>query len=135
MGLATGLVTLCSPRAHAQPPGKQTPQPLKIALHVGDADHWTAALSNIKNLVAQHPNAQLRVIADGSGVYMLQGQNDLSPLLQKYAALGVEFQACHNALNEKQIPLGSLPSFIQVVPAGVVALSEAQYAGYAYIKP
>ena len=51
------------------------------------------------------------------------------------AKAGVEFQACRNALDEKQIPVNSLAPFVKVVPAGVISLAEAQAEGFAYIKP
>lgn len=135
--LAGGVLLLSPLQSSAEEPAKpaSSATPLKIVLHVSDADGWTAAFSNLKNLTAQRPDAKLRVVVDGSGVYMFQGSNDMTPLFQKYSALGVEFQACHNALDEKHISPTSLPRFIRVVPAAVVALAEAQYSGYAYIKP
>ena len=51
------------------------------------------------------------------------------------ARLGVRFEACRNALDEKKIAPDSLPSFVKVVPAGVIALAQAQADGFAYIKP
>jgi len=137
IALAGGVLSLGSRAATADDAKKPSPtaKPLKIVLHVSDADGWDGALSNLKNLTAQRPDAKLRVIVDGSGVYMMQGSTDMSPLFQKYSGLGVEFQACHNALTEKRISPSSLPDFVQVVPAAVVALAESQYSGYAYIKP
>ena len=85
--------------------------------------------------MAQQPDAKLRLVVDGGGVYLLAGVNDTTPLFAKYAADGVEFQACHNALREKKIDPASVPAGVKVVPAGVVALTESQRDGYAYIKP
>ena len=135
LGLAGGMLSVASGTARAQAPPGASAKPLKIVLHVSDPDSWNPAFSNLKNLTAQHPEARLRVIVDGPAVYTLQGSNDMTPLFQKFSAMGVEFQACHNALNEKRIALTALPAYIKVVPAAVVALAEAQYAGYAYIKP
>jgi NAD(P)-dependent dehydrogenase (short-subunit alcohol dehydrogenase family) len=39
-------------------------RPLRIALHVSNADGWPAAFSSLKNLTAQRPDAKLRVIFD-----------------------------------------------------------------------
>lgn len=137
IGLASAFLTLGSTASMADDAGKTIAanQPLKFVLHVSAADSWPAALSNVKNLSAQHPEAKLRVIADGSGVYLYQGSTNLTPVFKKYSGLGVEFQACHNALDEKHISPASLPSFIQVVPSGVVAIAKSEYDGYAYIKP
>lgn len=137
IGLASAFFALGSTASMADDTAKTVAanQPLKFVLHVSAADSWPAALSNVKNLSAQHPEAKLRVIADGSGVYLYQGSTNLTPIFQKYSGLGVEFQACHNALDEKHISPASLPSFIQVVPSGVVAIAKSEYDGYAYIKP
>lgn len=132
-GAALSLASL----VHAQQPAKDAKAgaPLKIVLHVSDPDGMLPALSNVKNLAAQGPSVKLRVVVDGSGVYMLQGNTNITPLFQKYADLGVEFQACHNALGEHHIAPASLPRGIKVVPMGVLALAEAQASGYAYVKP
>ena len=113
----------------------QTSRPLKIVLHVSEADAWPAALSNARNLSAKYPGVKVRVISDGSGVYGYQGSNDLVTQMAATAKVGVEYQACSNALDEKKIPPSSLPSFVKVVPAGVIALAEAQGEGFAYVKP
>ena len=104
-------------------------------LHVSDPDGWPPALSNAKNLAAQHPSIRVRIVTDGGGVYGLQGTNDLSALMAAVAKGGVQFEACHNALDEKKIAPASLPPYVKVVPAGVIALAQAQADGYAYVKP
>ena len=116
----------------------QTPQggrPLKIVLHVSEADHWPAALSNARNLAQKYPAVKVRVVADGSGVYGYQGNNDILTAMAATAKSGVEYQACNNALDEKKIPAASLAPFVKVVPAGVITLAESQAEGYAYVKP
>ena len=85
--------------------------------------------------MAQYPDAKLRLVVDGAGIYLLAGASDITPLFARLAADGVEFQACHNALREKKIDPASVRPGVKVVPAGVVALAESQRDGYAYIKP
>ena len=136
--LAAGLVAGAAVRADAQPapaPSSPAKGPLKIVFHVSDPDGWAPALSNVRNMVAQYPDAKLRLVVDGGGIYLLAGPSDMTPLFAKLAAAGVEFQACHNALREKKIDPASVPPGVKVVPAGVVALAESQRDGYAYIKP
>ena len=78
---------------------------------------------------------EVRVVVDGGGVYVFQGENDLTSKLRTVAGAGVVIQACHNALHEKQIDPSTIPDFVQVVPGGVPALVEAQNEGYRYVKP
>jgi intracellular sulfur oxidation DsrE/DsrF family protein len=126
---------LLGPFAPASAQGQQAARPTKIVLHVSDPDGWPPALSNARNLAQKYPAVKVRVIADGGGVYGFQGSNDLVSAMAAAAKAGVEFQACHNALDEKRIAATSLPSFVKVVPAGVIALAEAQADGFAYVKP
>ena len=132
--VAASLVALAA-AGEAQSTAHPGKRPLKIVFHVSDPDGWAPALSNVRNMVAQYPDAKLRLVVDGAGIYLLAGANDMTPLFAKLAADGVEFQACHNALREKKIDPTSVPPGVKVVPAGVVALAESQRDGYAYIKP
>jgi uncharacterized protein len=108
---------------------------LKFVLHVDQADHWPAAFANLRNVTRDYPGAQMRVVANGAAVYAFLGQSDLVERLGEAAEKGVILQVCRNALNEHHIELSALPSFAQVVPAGLVALAEATRDGFAYIKP
>lgn len=130
-GAATVLGAATS--ASAQP--SQAARPLKVVLHVSDPDGWPSALSNVRNLSQKYPAVKLRVIADGGGVYAFQSTNDLVAEMAATAKRGVVYEACHNALDEKQIPLTTLAPFVKVVPAGVIALAQSQRDGYAYVKP
>ena len=130
-----GVATVLGAAASASAQTSQSTRPLKIVLHVSDPDGWPPALSNARNLAQKYPAVKVRVIADGGGVYGYQGSNDIVSVMSTTAKAGVEFQACRNALDEKQIPVTSLPPYVKVVPAGVIALVEAQGEGYAYIKP
>lgn len=108
---------------------------IKLVLHVDQADHWPAAFGNLTNVTRDYPDARIRVVANGAGVYAFVGQADLLEHLGKFAALGVTMQVCRNALKEHHIEPAALPDFTQIVPAGIVALVQAQQEGYAYIKP
>lgn len=118
----------------ATPDGGQG-EGLKVVLHVSDPDGWPPALSNLHNLTTEFSAMEVLVVVDGGGVYVFQGDNDLTAELETVTAAGVRIQACHNALNEKQIDPDTMPSFVEVVPGGVPALVEAQNAGYRYVKP
>jgi intracellular sulfur oxidation DsrE/DsrF family protein len=108
---------------------------LKLVLHVDQADHWPAAFGNLNNLTRDYPDAEIRVAANGAGIYAFVGQSDLREKFDQFAANGVTFQVCRNALKEHHVEPTALPDFANVVPAGVVALAEAQRDGFAYIKP
>ena len=108
---------------------------LKLVLHVSEADRWHAALSNLVNLTALDDRPEVRVVVNGSAVYVLQGEHDQLAHMARTAAAGVTFQICNNSLKAHDIPTENLPDWAQTVPAGVLALAEAQRGGFAYIKP
>ena len=91
---------------------------LKLVLHVEQADHWPAAFGNLNNLTRDYPDAEIRVVANGAGIYAFVGQSDLREKFDQFAANGVTFQVCHNALKEHHVEPTALPDFANVVPAG-----------------
>ena len=111
------------------------PPDFKVVLHAAQEQNWPYVLSNLANLTREWPQARLRVVVDGSAVYNLQGDNDLTAKLAAAATAGVEVQVCTNALRDHQIDPATIPAFAQVVIGGVVALVEAQHAGFTYVKP
>ena len=108
---------------------------LKIVLHVDEPGRWMAALSNLRNLTRDYPAARVRVVVNGEGIYAFQGTNDLTRRMAGAAGHGVEFQVCENSLRSHRVDAATLPEYVKPVPAGVVALAEAQADGFAYIKP
>ena len=108
---------------------------LKLVLHVSEAGGWHALLGNLANLTALEDRPEVRVVVNGSAVYVLQGEHDQLAHMAQAAAKGVTFQVCRNSLRAHDIPAQKLPDWAQVVPAGVLALAEAQRDGFAYIKP
>lgn len=120
----------------ATPTGTPTvPEDFKVVLHAGQQQNWPYVLSNLKNLTAEWPKAQIRVVVDGSAVYTLQGSSDQLSELAAAAAAGVEIHVCPNALREHQIDPASIPSYALTDLGGVVALVQAQLEGFAYVKP
>ncbi len=108
---------------------------IKIVFHVDWADRWQATIGNLRNLTRDYPSAKARVVANGFGVLVFQGDNEQSRALAELAEKGVEFEVCRNALRERGMDVSTLPDYAKVVPAGIVALAEAQREGYAYVKP
>ncbi|MCA1648234.1 MAG: DsrE family protein [Chloroflexi bacterium] len=89
----------------------------------------------MNNLTRDYPEAQVRVVANGTGVYAFLGQSDLVERLKEVADKGVALQVCRNSLHEHHVDAVALPPFAVLVRAGVVALAESQQNGFAYIKP
>jgi intracellular sulfur oxidation DsrE/DsrF family protein len=91
--------------------------------------------SNLDNLTAEWPKASLRVVVDGTAVYTLASDNDLSARLGTLAMSGVEVHVCPNALKEYKIGPSEIGSYALTNLGGVVALVQAMNQGFHYIKP
>src|SRR5829696_8850793 len=131
---AVGIVEHAQDAAAQSPTGSPAvaatpaiPADFKVVLHAAEVENWPYVLSNLKNLTQEWPQAQLRVVADGSAVTGLQGANNLTTDLGQLAKAGVQLQVCPNALHEHGIDPGTIPSFAQTSLAGVVAMVLAQH--------
>ena len=124
----------------ATPTHRDIPMPdpslaFKVVLHVATPDGWPFALSNLTHLTQSYPRAEVLCVVGGTGVYTLQGTNDLTAKMANVFAAGARLQVCGAALQEHQIDPSTLPDFAEIVAGGVVALVQAQEAGFAYVRP
>jgi len=139
---AVGIAEHTQDAAAQSPPGSPIvaatpaiPADFKVVLHAAEVENWPYVLSNLKNLTQEWPQAQLRVVVDGTAVTSLQGTNNLMTDLAQLAEAGVQLQVCPNALREHGIDPATIPGYAQTNLGGVVALVLAQHEGFAYVKP
>jgi intracellular sulfur oxidation DsrE/DsrF family protein len=104
----------------------------KVLFHIDESEKWLLLLSNISNLLAAAENVSVEAVANSAAVRFYIAEH---PLMDDLAASGVVFCACANALRGAEISADALPSYVRVVPAGVLEIMEQQEAGYCYIKP
>jgi len=105
---------------------------MKVVFHVDEMEKWQVATGNISNLLKLQPDAEIVLVANGSGIQSYE-------LKQARAFIAahptVAFHACQNAMNSHNLTAEDLPAGVQIVPAGVLDLIELQEQGFAYIKP
>ncbi len=138
LGSAAGIADH-APDAGAQSPAASPavaatptiPADFNVVLHAAEVQNWPYVLSNLRNLTQEWPQAQLRVVVDGSAVTSLQGTNNLTTEFAQFAEAGVQLQVCPNALREHGIDPATIPAFAQRSLGGVVA----QHEGFSYVKP
>ena len=114
---------------------------LKVLFHINELEKWDTALGNITNLLKDvgDDGADAVALANGPSVMAYTDENTL----EKIKALqekGAKFMTCRNSLKKMCsgdvcMAESSLPSFVEVVPAGITAIIKMQAAGYAYVKP
>lgn len=107
---------------------------LKLVLHVSEAGQLAHALANAENFRAAVPDGEVRLVLNGGAVTAVQGHNKVTEKLMQAVTAGLKVQLCHNALKAQEIDEVTLPARLEVVPAGIVALAQAQQEGFAYVK-
>lgn len=105
---------------------------MKAVVHVDNPTNWTHALSNLQNFLNLVPNADLILVANGDAITGYKN----TQIKEKIAQLSnVKFHACRNSMNAHKMTDQDLPDLIEIVPAGIVDLTQLQMDGYAYVKP
>jgi len=115
---------------------------LKVVLHINEIDRWKVALGNVANLIKAvgENKAEIVCLANGNAVISYEDEGMVATM-RDLANKGAVFLACRNSMrkmkenNKISISEEGLPDFIEVVPAGILALIERQQSGYAYVKP
>jgi uncharacterized protein len=144
-----GLVLAAAALRTTAAKADDTPQPHRIAFHVGSADPvmMAVALRNIANAAdyyaAKGETVAIELVANGPGYTMLRADTSpVKPLLSEIHAKYpfVVFSACQNSRNAVAKAEGKAPQDIPElpeatdVPAGVVRLSELQEQDWSYIR-
>ncbi|BCA85212.1 sulfur reduction protein DsrE [Enterococcus saigonensis] len=104
---------------------------MKVVFHVDEVEKWQEATRNIQNLLNLVQDAEIVLVANGSGVQSYQLEH-AQKFISKYP--NVSFHACKNALKAFLME-NAVPEGVTVVSAGVLDLIQLQEAGFTYIKP
>jgi len=110
----------------------------KVIFHVDEITKASLALNNIRNLIADIGEQDLKVelLTNSEGIKMLlKAEKQYEPPLLELRSKKVTFAVCSNAMKALGITEDLLHSFAEVVPSGVGELVKRQSEGYAYIKP
>ncbi len=111
---------------------------LLVHVDLPDAGRMSMALTNIKNYMnaLQGQEYTVVVLANAGAVpFYLEKSEAHVEVIKELAGAGVKFRACMNALNKNGIKPEELPSYVEVVPAGIVEIVDRQRDGFAYLKP
>jgi|GEM_PF-702226 len=115
---------------------------MKLLLHISDNDRWGIALGNAINFLKDvgEDHADVVIVANGNAPCSYS-YSHIVETMEVLADKGVHFKACRNSL-KKLCAEGSvcinedaLPTFVEVVNAGISELVHKQLEGYFYVKP
>ncbi|MBP1918253.1 DsrE family protein [Youngiibacter multivorans] len=116
---------------------------MNVLFHIDQSANWNMTVTNVKNMLeygkSENIPFTIEIVANGEAVVELSNispsVNSFDGKLKIVSDHGVIIAACSNALKAHKIDQGNLPSFIKVVPSGVVEIAIKQEEGYSYIKP
>ena len=106
-----------------------------LLFHVDDAGRWPNLLANVRNAQATAPERSLRVIANGQAPVSLWAKGHWRREIEERISAGVRVDFCENSLHNLGLDPDDRPAGSQLVPAGIIAIADAQGAGALYIKP
>lgn len=110
---------------------------MQVVFHHARQGEAESALANVENLLAydtEHVET-VSVVVNGDAVHTLTENSEHAERVQEIAeADGVEFLACTNSLESRDISADDLLAGVDTVPAGVGEVARLQHQGYAYVK-
>jgi uncharacterized protein len=142
--LTAGALILGTLLAISQP-ASATPGPdneEKVVYHINDSTNARPLLNNVRNHLTASPKAKIVVVGHGKGLdFMLKNASDANgnPYIIGIEMLtdkGVEFRACRNTLESRNLKDDAVEELVKVVPSGVAEIARLQAKeGYVYLKP
>lgn len=124
-----------------------------LASSMGDASHkiviqistddlrtQTIAMNNAVNLQKHYgvDDVEVEIVAYGPGLSMMIAGGEQSQRVESLAKQGITFSACGNTMKRIEQRDGKVVAVskgVQVVPSGIVRITELQEQGYSYARP
>lgn len=114
----------------------------RVVYHINDSANARPLLNNVRNHLVASPKTRIVVVGHGKGIdFMLKNSQDAggNPYIIGIEMLtdkGVEFRACRNTLQSRNLKDDAVEDLIKVVPSGVAEIGRLQAKeGFVYLKP
>lgn len=110
---------------------------MRTVFHHSARDEHEHVLANVENLLADGSLdvAGLAVVTNADGVHLLRTDGDHAERVRDLLDEDVEFVACENSLDSRDIDPADLVDGVETARSGVGELTRRQGRGYAYVKP
>lgn len=109
----------------------------KFLIHVSDRDKWPSVIGLVTRLTGEDrfDTIAIIIIADiFAGAVCLHCNQSLKQQMIDFVAGGHRIVICEESLKCLNIPLKSLPDFVQTVPLSLTAIVQWREDGFQYIK-
>jgi uncharacterized protein len=102
---------------------------------VGDSTEQAAIVTQVGNVLAAWPKAQIEVVCHSSGLSVITAnKTKVGKQVADLSAKGVVFAACNNTMRRLKLTKADLVPTAVVVPSAFVEIVTKQEQGWAYLK-
>ncbi len=102
---------------------------------VGDSTEQAAIVTQVGNVLAAWPKAQIEVVCHSSGLNVITtSKTKVAKGIADLSAKGVVFAACNNTMRRLKLSKADLLPTAIVVPSAFVEIVTKQEEGWAYLK-
>jgi uncharacterized protein len=102
---------------------------------LSDSLSQVSVVTQVGNIRALWPNAQIEVVCHGGGLDLLQtSKSKAASEVAEWTGKGVVFAACNNTMKRRKLTKDDLLPTATVVPSAMIELTLKQEKGWAYVK-
>jgi len=109
----------------------------KILIHISDRDKWPSVIGLVNRLLDESTENKIEIIIIAdifAGAVCLHCNQSLKQQMIDFVETGQRILICEESLKCLNIPMKSLPDFVQTVPLSLPAIIQWQEEGFQYIK-
>lgn len=119
-------------------PSLENPRKIVFSIHNGDTETINHVLSSANNVLKFYgpENVTMEIVAYYHGIEaVLKKNRDIAVRVDALMQYGVNFIACGNTMQTKNIKKEELITGVDIVTAGIVEVTERVQEGWVYIVP
>jgi len=128
---------LCTTISHAHIPEAEAlaSEKPKVLFHLNQKEKGGFLISSVNNYLTSHPDADIEIVVNSSGVLRLIKNGGLNDELESLIKRGVAIGACNNAIFANNVDPSVLVSGVDLLSEGGISkIVTLQNTGYVYVK-
>ena len=109
----------------------------KLLIHLSDRDKWGSVISMVTRMMgdSEDKKFEIIIIADiFAGAVCIACNKSLKQQMIDFVEAGQKIVVCEESIRCLNIPLKSLPDFVESVPVALQEIIRLQDSGFLYIK-
>ncbi len=111
---------------------------MRTVFHInsGEASKQSELLGNIQNLIDDETVevGDIAVIINSNAIDIVEEGSEASKIIEEFLSKDVEFNACSNSLENREIREEDVIDGVKIVSSGVGRLNQLEGEGFNYVK-